>query len=164
MESKAVDDRLQEIEQVLEDYSKSTGLDKVKYHNDVEKILELTLDNLRNTTEEERGLYSFAITRYAIFIQKENNRHKSKQKWAQNNLNVIVAKHYTNYKDTYASGPIKEAMVINDNAAAKALNKIVIESNLRIEELDFLANRIQSLAETLKELQKSSRATKYDRG
>lgn len=158
-----VDSRLKEVEAMLDAFDKSVGLSYIKFNADVESILQLRLEELRSLDETDCGSFSYCLAQYSSFLQKEINRHSAKLKWANHNLDIIVAKVYNNYGDKYMKADTKRSLVINDDSYAKALNKIVLETTLRIEELSFLSSRINVQSEILRELQKTKRAEKYER-
>lgn len=158
-----VQQKLVEAEKILDDYSKSIGTTALKFNNEVETILGLKIDELRRFNEEECGLNAYCLAQYATFIQKEVNRHSAKLKWANHNLDIVVAKVSTNYGDKFTKWEVKRSLVVNDNEFAKALNKIVLEATLRVEELSFISSRIDKMSQILIELQKTRRAEKYER-
>lgn len=148
---------------VLDDYAKAIGINALKFCDEVTPILELKSEELRKLDEQTAGIYAFKLAQYSAFLQKEVNRHSSKFKWANHNLNIIVGKVYNNYGDKYTKLDEKKILVINDNEVAQSLNKIILETSLRLEELSFLSTRVNTMSSILVEIQKSKRAERYER-
>lgn len=98
---------------------------------------------------------------YSAFLQKEVNRHSSRLKWANHNLNIIIGKVYNNYGDKWVKFDERKMLIINDNEVAKSLNKIILDSSLRLEELAFISTRVGTMSTILVELQKTKRAERY---
>ena len=161
---KTVNQKLESQLEILDNYGKSIGLNSIKFNNDVEKILELSLEEIRTTSIEDSLTYSYALARYSGFLQKECNRHSSKLKWANHNLSIIVGKLYNNYGDKWTKLEERKIQIINDNDAAQSLNKIILENTLKLEELQFISTRINTMSNILLEYQKTKRSERYERG
>lgn len=158
-----VNDKLNSELKLLDDYNKSVGLNVIKFNNEVEKILELPLEEIRSLSAEDLSAYGYALARYSTFLQKENNRFSSKLKWANHNLLIIIGRNGHKYGDKWTKFEERKIMVINDNEAAQSLNKIVLEATLRLEELAFMSTRVNTMSNILLEYHKTRRADKYDR-
>jgi hypothetical protein len=97
------------------------------------------------------------LVEFGIAVQLEHNRQNAKQKWATHNLDIIIGKEQANYGDKYTKYEVRKAMIIADNEYAKALHKVIIDTDCNIEELNFLSSRINSLGEILKEYGRNRR-------
>lgn len=151
------DEKIKELETLLDDYSKSLGLVAIQKDKDIETILEASHDEIKSMSAEELGVWSFRLARYAAFLQRELNRHTAKNKWAEHNIKIIVAKNHANYGDKFTKYEYKRDMVIADNGYALALNKLLLHSSLRIEELNFISTRINTMSNILQDITKGKR-------
>lgn len=156
VESK-VDDKVVELENMLADYNRSLGTAAITKDKDIEVVLEFTHEEIRSLGWEDCGIWSFRLARYAAFLQKEINRHSAKYKWAEHNIKIIVAKNQNNYGDKYTKYEVRRDMIIADNAYAQVLNKLLLQSMLRIEELNFLSTRIHTMSNILQDMSKSKK-------
>ncbi len=152
-----VDEKIVELDKLLNDYSKSLGLVAISKDKNIEEILSASHDELKTMDSETLGIWSFRLARYTAFIQKEINRHTAKQKWADHNIKVIVGKNHANYGDKFVKYEHKREMVIGDNAYAQVLNKLLLQSTLHVEELNFLSTRIHTMSNILQDISKSKR-------
>jgi len=152
-----VDEKIKELDVLLEDYSKSLGLAAIQKDKDIETILEMSHEGLKAMDSEECGIWSFRVARYAGFLQKEINRHSAKNKWAEHNLKIIIAKNQANYGDKYTKYEVRRDMIIAENSYAQVLNKLLLQTMLRIEELNFISTRVNTMSNILLDISKSKR-------
>lgn len=143
------------FKKVLDDY---IGAIKLKVDlPDLERYMELTADELRSITAEECQIGSYTLSRYALFLQKEMNRHKNLQDWADHNLNLMLAKEDDNYGDKWVKWEVKRAKIENENNAAKELANIIKHARSRCTELTFITNQVNLMSKTLDNLYYSKR-------
>ena len=152
-----VDEKIVELETLLNDYSKALGLVAIQKDKDIEIILGMSHEELKVMDSEDAGIWSFRLARYASFLQKECNRHAAKNKWAEHNIKIIIAKNQANYGDKYTKYEVKRDMIIAENSYAQVLNRLLLQSMLRIEELNFISTRIHTMSNILLDISKSKR-------
>lgn len=151
------DDRLKETEQILDEYDKKFLVNKFGVNDEVENILGFKQELLAVLSRDDCFHYSLLLAQFALALQKEVNRQHAKLAWAKHNLDVVIGKEQSNYGDKYTKYELKKVMVINDNEYAKALNKIILDATMKIEEFNFLSARVNNMSEILKEYGKSKR-------
>src|SRR5687768_15883324 len=110
-----VADKLAIKEAELNEYSKSIGLNVLKFCNEVSPLLELKIEELRRLSEQDCGIYAYKLGQYATFLQKEINRFSAKMKWASHNLDITIGKVYHNYGDKWIKYDERKVLVINDS-------------------------------------------------
>lgn len=152
-----IKNQLIELEKTLDDYDHKFLLHKIHINSEIEKILELREEQLKILPKELCFTYGFLLCEFGLAIQKEQNRNLSKKKWAEHNLNIVIGREGNNYGDKYTKYEIRRAMIIVDNEYAKLLNNVIIQSDLYIEELNFLSTRISMLGEILNNYGRSKR-------
>jgi hypothetical protein len=150
-----IDDKIKELEKQLDVYDNQFCLNKVVLSPEVETILALKDEELRVLPRETCFSYAFLLAEFSLVVQKEQNRQTAKMKWAEHNLNIIVAKEQNNYGDKYTKYEIRKSMIIADNEYAKVLGDVIIKATCQIEELNFLATTINRMSDILKEYGKS---------
>ena len=98
-------------------------------------------------SSEEREMAGILLAQYATILQKEINGHLAKLEWAKHNLHIVIGKNSSNYGDKWTKFDERSSKVIVDNIYAISLNKMIIESTLRIKSLEFLAGKIFSISQ-----------------
>ena len=71
IESSRVDQRLEDVEQLLWEYQKSLGLAQGIQGTDLGKYLNLKIEQLRKMSPEECAEASFALAQQALHVQNE---------------------------------------------------------------------------------------------
>lgn len=143
----------------LSEYENNIGLTNIKYSDNVKQFLELNADQLRGMSAEECNIGSFELSRYASMIQKECNTANRDLYWAKHNLEIIVSKNADGF-DKYKKFEERRGLVIAENEYAQSLNKLILESELRIQTLNFLSGKINTIANYLSELAQTKRYQK----
>lgn len=155
----SIEDKLAATVKVLDDYSKGVGLDTIQYNSDVEIVLKLNFESLSKMSADELASSAFILDQYALFLQRQINREKAKTNWAKSNLDVVVAENGQNF-DKYTKYELRIATIIKENDIARNLNQIIVKATTRLDELDFVATRIASMATKLETLHKSKKYAK----
>lgn len=153
-------DRLKTFEDELENYSTFLGLNFIRYNPSVQRILDLSEEDIKSLDAERCGESSYFLSNYSLYIQKECNRWTAKRNWCRSNLDMLVAKNnkqfsqYTKYEEKLNS-------ICLENSAAMELNKMMVESISRIDELHDIAQRLDNMSRRLDELHKTKRQQNY---
>lgn len=143
----AFKDLLKKVEDSLDAFNKSIGLDKITADLDeVEPILNMGHGEISKVDPVLAQEYSLVLNRYAIYLKKLLNRERTKKIWAENWLHKVVAKMESQYKgpNEYVKQEILYARIINADTAAADLERIINESSLRIQECEGIEEQIQN--------------------
>lgn len=147
---------LQKFEGTLNDYQSKIGLDKVIYNDDVDSVLLMTYDQLKNLDKQGCDEYSYLLSQYALVISKEHNRQKVRVLWATDKLNRMLAEYQNKYiGDRMMKYELMKAMLINNDTAAEDLNHIIMHATARMTELDNIASSIENLSRILNSIGRS---------
>ncbi len=84
---------LDSLIQLLEEYSTKKGIIPAKINPEVEKIINLTEDNLKNLKPEECLRKAFLLSGYCGYVQKIENKHRVKLKWCEDVLYKMSVEH-----------------------------------------------------------------------
>lgn len=160
-EDKTASQRWNELNNILDEYEKSIQL-KLKINNDIEEVLNLSRAELQSASAEECGENSYLLAQYAAYIQKEYNRHSAKYKWATQVSEIYIAKRAKEYGDKYTKFEEKCARVLENDSYAQSLINLKIKAETRMEDLSFLATRINTMGSMLEELQKTKRSKRWN--
>jgi len=156
-----LESKIAKLEETLNEYDKKFALSKIAVNPEIELILSLTNENIKALPINDCLSYSFLLAQFSLSIQKEVNRQNAKLKWLENELSSIVAKNFNNYGDKYTKFEVKTSLIINDNEYAKAINEYILDSKIKIEELNFISSSANKLSEILKESAKVKKAEYY---
>lgn len=149
--------RLNEFEIELDNFDKSVGLVTVKLDEEVDKAMNLSSNELKVASLVDLASYTYKLQTYSYYLQKQANRVKNLYRWANHNLSIIVAKEGHNYGSQYTKYDERRNMVAVGNSYAVQLNKIILDSGARLEEIEHLSNKIASVAKTLQDIQQIRR-------
>lgn len=149
-----VEDAWKKVNDVVQEYLSSLGVNKIQYNPEVEEVLNLTRSQIRNMQDVELRENSFLLSQYSLFVQREINRHYAQLEWANQNLNALVGKYASNYGTQYTKWEEKYAMIVSDNAYAKSLFQMVKQASLRVKNLEFISGKISLLARIFSSMEK----------
>lgn len=160
----SVDQRIEKVNTILNQYDENIGLSALHKDEDVEKILGMSYKELSSMSDEECGEGAFSMFQYAAFLQKENNRHSAILSWAKHYIDVEVG----NRADQYAGGKYcsfeekrTKALADQTNEYLTKLTRVMMQAKVYYEETNFIANRVSQIGSCLLELQQTKRKNKY---
>lgn len=142
---------LEVIERVNNEWGK-IGMSMVGKPRDIEEVLSIEQDDLKKLTREDCAHKSFALSQYALFLQKEENQVKAITEFLTNALDIVVGKEAKNYGDKFTKYEYAKSMVIAHNSYANKLNKELSKYTQNLNSLSFLANRVQRLSDKLNDI------------
>lgn len=144
--------RQKQIIKHLNDYLQQLGLN-ISKSKESEKILQFNRDNLRKLTSEECTENAYLLYQYAIFIQRELNKHKSLQMWAIRLLDKELGVVLPQQGNKYTKFEEKRLLALNSgNNYIEELDKLIREYGLYIDNLYNLTRYIEKMASTLEQL------------
>lgn len=149
--SQAVNAAWADIEKGIKEYYNSISL-KIKPSPNIEAILNYTQEELRSLSKEECSENAYLLKQYALYIQKEMNRHHVKANWASARLNYIIGKDGGEYGDKYTKFEQLKLIVVAKNTYAKALYDMELTALTYYKSLYDSSNIIQNMARTLEGL------------
>lgn len=148
---------------VLDEFASKTHVNRFKADDGLDLILESDEPTRASWSEDELLNKAFCLHSYSGYLQRAINQNVIKQKWANHNLSVMYGKIGKGYGDTYTSYQERKDMSVADNEVVKVLCEILLAAETRIAQLHDLSRHISNLANTLGEMAKSKRATRYER-
>lgn len=150
-------EQLKSFENLLDEYLRNIGVKELKINTkEIYEVLDMNYEDLIRLDVEQCGAYAFILSRFGLYLQKDINRHNSRVKWAESNLNKLLMKDYKNYGGIYGNDH-KIAALCNDNSSANTINSIYFHAKARTIELEGLVNQINLICNTLKDLQFTKR-------
>lgn len=155
-----VQDRWNEFEKVISNYLNSLRFVTTNANTEDASIaLNLTHDLIEKLSAQQCNEYAYSLDVYSFYLQQELNKHKSKLAWAKHNLDVTIGSRILNgnYGTAYTKYEEKRLIIIADNIYCKELNKMILECNGVIDNLEMLSNKVGVIAKTLKDIGNSKR-------
>lgn len=147
---KTSSERLREFEDVLDDYNSKVGVDKIVYNDEVEDVLFMSEEQLKNLDQMGCNEYSYLLAQYSAVLTTYYNRNSVRFFWAENELNKIIASQYSNYSSgKFDKYELIKFKIINADSAAAALNNIIQASYARKLELDSLSHKMEMMSKIL---------------
>lgn len=144
--------RLSSFEQTIDDYI-NRFLPPQKPPDDIDKILSMSNDELARLSSEACMEYAVILAKYALYLQREINRHKSRLIWAEHNLNALIASEYDNYADDkFVKYDLVKSRICTSVDAARELNNMILHARCRIQELDQLSYKVSLISKTISSL------------
>lgn len=150
------EEQMAKLEELLSEYDKSIKL-VINVNPDMDKYLNFTLDQLKNMTYEDIAAINVIVAGYAIFLQKEENRHNAKAKWADNLIQLTAANKINSYKQDFQTYEERRMLCIVDNSYMKKMNELRIKAETRHNEISRMAQQINKYADAIKDLVLSKR-------
>ena len=152
MENETVKDKLDVVERLLDEYERGLHLDQfsikeVDFDGDIQKI----------KTSLPEDIYNILLdwSYYVVGLQKQLNKHKSRFTWAKSNLNILLIRESPKYNGfNYTE---RRDQALGDNSFALALYKLMDQSEIAINRLEKLVERIDYMKVTAQELLKNKK-------
>lgn len=150
--------QLSDFEKILDEYIGKIGLGDIKYQPvEVQKILDMSYEDITRLTEDECAAHYFVLSKFAFYIRKEQNRQNVRVNWAKTKLAGIFAKEGSKYGDSYVKYEVKLGGLCNENSTAKILSDIILYAGARSTELEQLAEHINTISKSLNDNRQTKR-------
>lgn len=92
MKDSVLDNDYQQYQKEISGWEQFLGLPKFEpERSEIEEILIMTKENLRQRSSVELAEYSFMLAQYALFLQQKANECQAFLKWASNSIKRLLA-------------------------------------------------------------------------
>lgn len=152
-----VDERLVEVEAILEEYEKSLGIE-IAFESDKYNFLNITPSQLRKMSPEECGEVAFVLSQKSMHVQYEINKHSQRINWAKTNIDTMIAGSIDSYGGKFTPYENRKMMAIKDNDYTSRLHQIMVKAQQVIDRLSYIPSKIAYMSKTLLELQTTKRS------
>lgn len=160
-----VANKLQEIDDQIDAIEKTFGLYTVLHNPNIDNILNISEDELDKLTSDECNLYGFACVQYCLSVQKNINRAKAIRGYLTKQLDLLIAKEYSNYKtDKFTPYEIVKNSVINGNGYALKINEHIMNQEIKISSLEDIIKHAQNMTMMFKNLSFTKKGEHYVHG
>lgn len=154
-------DKIKLLENKLEQRLSDKKLSFIALDSEIEEIFTLGSEDFTKITSSKLSEYSFIISRYGLYLNKELNKEKAARNWAKKSLDYIILPIMSNYrnKNEYMSNDEVKMRAIFDNDVAKKFYAYIIDKEQTIDLLIDLSFDIRKMSDSLTEMSKSRRYT-----
>ena len=123
--------------QIPSNQSPGTDAELQSYLN-MDKVVIESLDR------ESAIAISIRLAQYSIYIQRCVNTEKGRIRWAESEINKMVAHQYNQF-DQFIKHDIRRAMICNQDSAAFEYQKIITFAEQRCDRLNEIAQGVKNL-------------------
>jgi hypothetical protein len=156
----SIEEKRQRITKLAREYSEQVGLGTIYNKNEINKYLNLSIEEKRKLTAEECGEAAITLSQGAIYIQKEVNILQTDLNWCEKYIDFTIANEVLNLSTQYIPYENKKTVAIKNNDVAMQLQKIINDINARITSVQYIPKQLHELARAYSELQQTKRFLK----
>jgi len=149
--------QLSKLEEVLRKYEEGIGLPPAPENDEAEFFLSLKKDQLRKLSAEECGEGAYLLKQRAYHIQRSLNIETSHLNWSESKIREAIAGAVGKCPGYSYEERRAVAVTPANNHYAHKLECIKVQIQLRLDRLNYLANRLSEMARALEELQQTKR-------
>ncbi len=153
---KNVSEKLEEIEQRIDEYSEQLKLSSITPSEDTAKYINLSREDINKLTADECHEAYYSLCKEALCIQYHANLLKTKINWATSCIDFMVADKLSSY-DQYTPSAQKRILAIKENSAALKLQEFITNSQLKYNLIAYLPEQLKNIADSLKEIGRGKR-------
>lgn len=130
-----------------------------KNFNNIEEILSLEPDQLKELTPEELMNNAYSLYGYAEHVQSIYNKEKTIIDFADESIWFIISPVLNNYGDQFTKWQTKYAMAVKESILASKLNQLKNNAQARLNMIEKRADHIKKMADIMLDIAKRR---KYD--
>ena len=150
-----VDQRLLEVERLLEEYNSTLGLKSQTVSTDVSKYLHMNVHQLRKMSPEECCEAAFLLAQQSLYVQQEINKHNQRINWAKTNINTMVASLVEQYGGKFTPYESRKLLAVRDNEYTSHLHDISVKAQQVVDSLSYIPQKIKVVSDILLQYQKA---------
>lgn len=154
VEKLSIEDRVKQLNEILDRYEDELGLPKFvpnnPNHDKIKEYLNMSREVLEALSPISCAEIATMLVNYSIHVQRASNRENAVKGWAEKSMGYYIAPKVKNYRGSFDH---QEMQAIREDDYSQKLLSIITKAQERIDRLSFVANGIKSLAEQLKLLQ-----------
>lgn len=145
------------LEQFLQEYHTKLGLKQFTFsETSLDFCLSFQKEDLRKLSSEECSENSYLVSREALLLQREINKHKSILEWSESRLTKLTIDKLQNY-DKYLPWHQKRILAIQDDNYLQQLFELSNRARFKLESLQFLPTILNKIADSLMEMSRTKR-------
>lgn len=156
----SIEESLEKLDEILETYLKqSVGLPVVRSDvlQESDYYINLTRSQIENLGPEDCASGAYLLHCLSFHIQKTLNREIGIRDWSKLKIKRLVADKAHNYPGSWDR---QELQALMESDVGRKLHQVFIECELRIDNLSYMANSINNIANSLSNIQRAKMGKK----
>lgn len=145
------------IQSLIKKYQGQVGIGELTPNNEVNRFLNMTLNEQRKMDAIECGEASVVLSQSAVYIQLEINKTQADINWCNKYIDFLIADKIATSGNKYTPFDYKRIIAIRNNDVALELQAIINKAELRIDILKYIPNQIRGVASSFSELQQTKK-------
>jgi hypothetical protein len=146
--------KLTEFLQKVDDWIEDRNVDLAEPNEEIEAIMSLKADELRNLDTQKALSFSFVLFAHAEYLQTLHNKEKTVVSFCNDSIWFIVADKLENYGGQYSKWEARYYSAIKENPLASELNRLKLASEARINRLAGKVDAAKKMASVLHDIGK----------
>lgn len=142
-----IEEQVSRLDELILEYDRSIGIPPPTYSDEVTSILNMSIDQLKRSSNEEIGFKTWMLSQYNFFVQKEKNKELVRRNWLQSFFNIEFGRILDQLKGYGLQE--KRISAINSNDVLAKVDKLITKSSLRLDNLYYMNERIDCLVKCL---------------
>jgi hypothetical protein len=143
------------VDELLREYEKSLGITVVNPQIPAEKYLTMSQEEISSMSAEACGEASIILAQYSFYVQRALNIEVRRVNWSVSMIDRTIAPLMKNYNASSASE--RRMMAIKDNEFAFQCEKLRVEAQARVDQINYLSAKIDALSYRFADLQQTKR-------
>lgn len=148
-------DKLAEHIALINDYINSSNTKFSSFREEYLMVADLSLDQLKKTTQQEAFDAAYLLYGYATYIQDEINKNKVALTWCHDQIERLIVKHNNDFGQ-YTKHESKKYILAQNNSYAASLENMREVAEARLQSLDGKVFELKRKADILLEKGKRS--------
>jgi uncharacterized protein YjeT (DUF2065 family) len=154
----SVEERLGAVEAALDDFEDGLGLPRgqpVASQSAVRELLEATPEQLRSMGAIELGEGAVLLEQFAFHVQRAVNRQQARARRCEEGIKKALSGSI--HRQQASSAEERKMMAIANNSVAERLHAAMVDAQLRIDRLAYLAQRANDMSRAIMALASTKR-------
>ena len=139
----------------LDEYEQSIALPEhvipVGMSDEIKSYLSMGRDELEKLNPEDCINTAYIIGQFVFFLQREENKERSRELWAKAEIDKLVCSKMENYSQ-FTKAEHKIASIARENSVVADFNSICHKAQRRAARLKDIASALNNLTYTLKDM------------
>jgi hypothetical protein len=148
--AETIKERLGQLDRILDDFERPLGISVVgedEITQEARRLLQLPPDAVRKFSARDCCVAAYVLSQYTHRLQQAINREQCRVTWAENSIRRLIAPRINNYRGY--SFEERRLQAIYDDEAAQEYESTRVRSQLRIDRINYLANKTDNMIKSL---------------
>lgn len=138
----------EQLDKILDEYNYNNNIGIPFSNGEVSQYISMSRDQIEAMSKEDKHIASIQLSQYAVYLQRLVNRERARLSWSNAVINKLASSHWEEH-DKFLSYEIKIAKISKEYDIVDKAIKIRNHAQIRIDELDSVANLIKHLSDMM---------------